>query len=62
MTVAETDADPRRTKQRILEVAARAAEEDGAEVMILGCAGMAGYAAEVERELGIVVLAPRRWP
>ena len=58
MTVAETDADPRRTKQRILEVAARAAEEDGAEVMILGCAGMAGYAAEVERQLGIVVLDP----
>jgi allantoin racemase len=58
MTVAETDADPRRTKQRILEVAARAAEEDGAEVMILGCAGMAGYAAEVERELGVVVLDP----
>jgi allantoin racemase len=58
MSVAETDADPARTKKRILEVAARAAEEDGAEVMILGCAGMAGYAAEVERELGIVVLDP----
>jgi allantoin racemase len=58
MSVAETDADPARTKQRILEVAARAAEEDGAEVMILGCAGMAGYAAEVERELGVVVLDP----
>jgi allantoin racemase len=58
MTVAETDADPERTMQRILEVAARAAEDDGAEVMILGCAGMAGYAAEVERKLGIVVLDP----
>jgi allantoin racemase len=58
MTVAETDADPKRTMRRILEVAALAAEEDGAEVMILGCAGMAGYAAEVERQLGIVVLDP----
>ena len=58
MSVAETDSDPARTKKRILEVAARAAEEDGAEVMILGCAGMAGYAAEVERELGVVVLDP----
>jgi len=58
MTVAETDADPARTKKRIMEVAAEAAEKDGAEVMILGCAGMAGYAAEVERALGIVVIDP----
>jgi allantoin racemase len=58
MTVAETDADPERTKQRILETASRAAEEDGAEVMILGCAGMAGYAGEVERKLGVTVLDP----
>jgi allantoin racemase len=58
LSVAETDADPARTKKRILEVASRAAEEDGAEVIILGCAGMAGYAAEVERELGVVVLDP----
>lgn len=58
MSVAETDADPARTKRRILEVAALAAEEDGAEVMILGCAGMAGYAAEVERKLGVVVIDP----
>jgi allantoin racemase len=26
--------------------------------MILGCAGMDGYAAEMERELGIVVIYP----
>ena len=58
MTVLETESDPQRTKQRIFEVARAAMEEDGAEVMILGCAGMAGYAADVERELGIVVLDP----
>jgi allantoin racemase len=58
LTVAETDADPARTKKRILEVSRLAAEEDGAEVMVLGCAGMVGYAEEVERELGLVVLDP----
>ena len=42
LSVAETDADPERTKKRVLEVARLAAEEDGAEIIILGCAGMAG--------------------
>jgi len=58
LTVAETDADPVRTKQRIMEVSRLAADKDGAEVMVLGCAGMVGYAEEVERELGLVVLDP----
>lgn len=58
MSVLEMDAEPERTKQRILEVAGVAAREDGAEVVILGCAGLAGYAADMERELGVVVLDP----
>jgi allantoin racemase len=58
MTVPETEADPRRTKERIMAVAREAIEQDGAEVMVLGCAGMVGYAEDVERELGIVVLDP----
>lgn len=58
MTVSETEADPKRTKERILAVAREAIEQDGAEVLVLGCAGMVGYAAEVEEELGIVVLDP----
>ena len=58
MTVAETESDPKRTKARILAVAREAIEQDGAEVMVLGCAGMVGYAEDVERELGIVVLDP----
>ncbi|MBW2123535.1 MAG: aspartate/glutamate racemase family protein, partial [Deltaproteobacteria bacterium] len=41
LSVAETDADPEKTKRRVFEVARRAVEEDGAEVIILGCAGMA---------------------
>ncbi|MEN6411481.1 MAG: aspartate/glutamate racemase family protein [Veillonellales bacterium] len=58
MTVAQTEADPERTKARAFELAQQAAEEDGAEVIILGCAGMAGYAKEIEDKLGIVVLEP----
>ena len=58
LSVAETDADPERTKKRVLAVAKAAAEEDGAEVIILGCAGMAGYAPELESKLGVKVLDP----
>ena len=58
MSVAETDAEPGKTQKRILEVSKIAAEEDGAEVVILGCAGMVGYAKAVEEELGLVVLDP----
>ncbi len=58
LTVAETESQPERTKARVLEVARRAIEEDGAEVLVLGCAGMAGYAPEVEKRLGAVVVDP----
>ena len=58
MTVSETEADPGRAKERILTVAKEAIEEDGAEVIILGCAGMAGYSGDVEEQLGAVVLDP----
>jgi allantoin racemase len=58
LSVAETDADPERTKQRVLEVAKKAVEEDGAEVIVLGCAGMAGYASEIEKRLNIKVIDP----
>ena len=58
LSVAETDADPEKTKKRVLEVAQKAADEDGAEVIILGCAGMAGYAPEIEKKLHVKVLDP----
>jgi allantoin racemase len=58
LSVAETDADPAKTKKRVLEVAQTAIESDGAEVIILGCAGMAGYAPELESKLGAKVLDP----
>jgi len=57
LSVAETDVEPEKTKKRVLEVAKQAVE-DGAEVIILGCAGMAGYAPEVESKLNIKVIDP----
>jgi len=58
LTISETDTDPERTKARILRVARCAMEEDGAEVIVLGCAGMVGYAKDVENKLGLIVLDP----
>jgi allantoin racemase len=58
MSVLEMDANPDKTKQRILEVARRAIEDDGAEVIVLGCAGLSGYAEDIEGKLGVVVLDP----
>jgi len=58
LSVSQTESDPELTKRRVKEVARTAIEQDGAEVVILGCAGMVGYAEELEKELGIVVLDP----
>lgn len=58
MSVLEMDANPEEAKARILELGRQAVEEDGAEVIILGCAGLAGYAEDIEQELGVVVLDP----
>ena len=58
LTVTETEAESERTKARVLEVSRQAIEEDGAEVLVLGCAGMTGYAEEIEKKLGVVVIDP----
>ena len=58
LSVSQTEGDPELTKRRVKEVARAAIEQDGAEVIILGCAGMAGYSEDIERELGLVVLDP----
>ena len=58
LTVTETEAEPERTKARILDVARTAVEQDGAEVLVLGCAGMTGYAEEIQKKLGVVVIDP----
>lgn len=58
LSVGETDTDSQATKSRIMEVGRQARDEDGAEVLLLGCAGMTGYAKEAGEQLGMVVLDP----
>ena len=58
LTVTETEAEPERTKARVLEVSRKAIEEDGAEVLVLGCAGMTGYSEDIEKFLGVIVIDP----
>lgn len=58
LSVEETDGDPQRTKRRVVEVARAAVEQDGAQLIVLGCAGMVGYAEETQRQLGVPVLDP----
>ncbi len=58
LSVAELDADPERTKAAGIALARRMVEEDGAEVIIMGCAAMAGYSDSLERELQIPILDP----
>jgi allantoin racemase len=58
LSVAELAADPEGTKAAGLNLAGRMVEEDGAEVIIMGCAAMAGYSGDLERELGVPVLDP----
>jgi allantoin racemase len=58
LSVAELDREPERTKAAGISLARRMVEEDGAEVIIMGCAAMAGYGDELERELGVPVLDP----
>ena len=48
--------DEERTRRRLLEEARRAIDDDGAEVICLGCGGMAGFDKELERELGVPVI------
>jgi allantoin racemase len=50
---AEVDADPGAAVAAIVEEAARAVSEDAAEVICLGCAGMAGVTAAISAKLGV---------
>ncbi len=51
-------ADEGRTWERLLQVGGGLKERDGADVVILGCAGMARYRARLEAELGLPVVDP----
>ena len=51
-------ADRTRTWERLLAVGRELRDHDGAEVLILGCAGMAGYRRELGEALALPVIEP----
>jgi len=51
-------ADETRTLARMIKVAGELRERDGADVAVMGCAGMARYRERVERAVGIPVVEP----
>jgi Asp/Glu/hydantoin racemase len=57
MSVAET-ASGEKTLQRMVEVGRQLKEEDGAEAVVMGCAGMARHRRPLEDALGIPVIDP----
>ncbi|MBS3787369.1 aspartate/glutamate racemase family protein [Candidatus Bipolaricaulota bacterium] len=58
LSVADMDENPEKTKQEGIKLAEKMVEKDGAEVLIMGCAAMAGYKDEVEEAAGAPVLDP----
>ena len=50
---AQLDADPQAAVQAIVNEAARAVVEDHADVVCLGCAGMAGVTAAISAKVGV---------
>jgi Asp/Glu/hydantoin racemase len=57
MSVAET-ASGERTLERMIEVGRQLRDHDGADVIIMGCAGMARHRRPLEAELGVPVIDP----
>jgi allantoin racemase len=58
MGVTEIAIDPEKVKRTGIEIGRRMVEEDGAEVIIMGCASMAGYSEDLERAIGVPILDP----
>jgi Asp/Glu/hydantoin racemase len=51
-------ADPGRTLGAMVTTGCRLRDDDGADVLIMGCAGMAGYRDAIEAETGLPVVEP----
>jgi len=43
-------------REKLVQEGIKAVKEDGAEVLILGCAGMAGIDKKIEKEVGVPVI------
>ena len=56
LEVLELEQDEQRTRERLIEESRKAIEDDRAEVICLGCAGMAGVDKELEQALGVPVI------
>jgi len=56
MTTSEVDRDPEAALASIVEEARKAVEVDHAEVICLGCAGMAGLEEAITEQLGVPVI------
>jgi allantoin racemase len=54
--VLDLHADEGRTKKRLQEAARQAVEEDGAEVVVLGCTVQFGFYRELQDQLGVPVI------
>jgi Asp/Glu/hydantoin racemase len=50
--------DEKKTFGRMVEVGRRLREEHGADVVVMGCAGMARYRTPLQREIGVPVVEP----
>ncbi len=57
MSVAET-ASGSQTLARMIEIGGALRDDDGADVVVMGCAGMARHRAALETELGVPVIDP----
>jgi allantoin racemase len=57
-TVPRMAEEPERLKELILAEAKKAIEEDGAEVIVLGCTGESGFMKELISKLQVPVLDP----
>ena len=51
-------ADPKKSLAAMIATGKRLRDEDGADVLIMGCAGMAHYRAALEDETGLPVVEP----
>ena len=58
LAVLEIEKDRKKTIETLTKVGRKAIEEDKAEVLCLGCAGMAGFDKELEKALKIPVIDP----
>jgi allantoin racemase len=54
--VLDLERDPALTRRRLAEEAQLAIEHDGADAIVLGCGGLAGFDKDLERTLGVPVI------